>query len=150
MRARVGEPARFHIDVGPLGPVSAFRYRWVVGGAKLVEHEGAVATVSMPTAARPVTVSATVLDQERPVAFGSTTFIPLTLEEDLGVELLTALREMVMPGEPSGTLVTPTADPLDLIEQLNDSARLPWLIERAQRLEAATRALQKARRSPRD
>ena len=45
-----------------------------------------------------------------------------------------------MPSEPSSPLVVPTADPLDQIGDVI-AVRLPWLRERAQRLERATAEL---------
>ena len=102
MRTRVGETARFHVDVGPLGPVDGFGYRWTVGGAQLTDGGGGCASVTMPAEARPVTVSVTVSEQERQIAFGTTTFIPLTVRGGSRYRAAHDLREMVFPGEPSG------------------------------------------------
>jgi hypothetical protein len=74
------------------------------------------------------------------IGFGTVTFLPLTPRESLQVEVTTLLREMVMPSEPSSPLVVPSDDPLARIGDVI-AVRLPWLRDRARRLERATTQL---------
>ena len=60
--------------------------------------------------------------------------------------MTTLLREMVMPSEPSSPLVVPSEDPLARIGDVI-AVRLPWLRERARRLEHATAAADGPRRA---
>ena len=97
----------------------------------------------MPPEPMPVTVTVTVTDADRPVAFGTLTFVPLSEEEALKTDALALLREMVMPGEPSNPLVHPTAEPASRTWMLysTGSVRLPWLEDRAARLAEVVRRL---------
>jgi hypothetical protein len=92
----------------------------------------------MPRGPSSVTVTVTVVDDDRPVAFGTLTFVPLSEEAALKAEATAMLREMVMPGEPSNPLVHPTAEPSSRTWMLQSTTgvRLPWVEDRARRLAA--------------
>jgi hypothetical protein len=150
MLAVAGEPAHFHVDTARLPPGADRRYVWrVTAGAGNPELGGQPAAgglalrVPMPPEPTPVTVTVTVTDAGRTVAFGTLTFVPLSVEEDLKTDALALLREMVMPGEPSNPLVHPTAEPASRTWMLysTGSVRLPWLEDRAARLAEVVRRL---------
>lgn len=147
MLAAEGEVARFHVDGAELPGRERLACEWRVAGAEAVGEAGPTVAVRMPSPPGLVTLSATLRDGARAVGFGTTTLVPLTQEEHLKTELLTLLREMVMPGEPSNPLVQPTADPSTRTWMLY-SIRLPWLEERAARLAAVAHRLQELRRDP--
>ena len=146
MLAIAGRPARFHVDTAAL-PLSADpHYHWTVAGASARPADGPALEVLVPAALDrpgPLTVTVTVRDGTRDVAFGTLTLLPLSEAEGLKVEVMTLLREMVMPGEPSNPLVHPTADPASRTWMLYSprGVRLPWLEERAVRLAAVVRRL---------
>ncbi len=140
MLAAAGETVRLHADTAHLGR-GDLTCEWDVAGAELAGADGTAATLAIGTGGGPVTASVLVRDAAgAPLGFGTHTFLPLTRREALQVEITTLLREMVMPSEPSSPLVVPTADPLDQIGDVI-AVRLPWLHERAQRLERATAEL---------
>lgn len=136
MLAAEGEPVRFHVDVAELPDPEGLRYRWSMVGATAATVDQPRLLATMPSPPAPVTVSVSVTRGTHPVAFGTLTFVPLSREEFLKTEIMTLLREMVMPGEPSNPLVHPTSDPFERIWLLYSagSIRLPWLQERALRL----------------
>jgi N,N-dimethylformamidase beta subunit-like, C-terminal len=154
MLAVAGELARFHVDLAGL-PAGASaegrRYTWEVltdepvPAAPLAARAGAGFTFEarMPRRPVPVTVTVTVSERGGPVAFGTLTFVPLSEEAALKVEVTALLREMVMPGEPSNPLVHPTAEAASRTWMLysTGSVRLPWLEERATRLAEMVRRL---------
>jgi hypothetical protein len=151
MLAVVGETVQFHVDTAELPPGGDRRYLWrmTVGagdrevGGEPTSDDGLVFRAPMPSEPVPVTVTVTVIDADRPVAFGTLTFVPLSKEEALKTDALALLREMVMPGEPSNPLVHPTAEPVSRTWMLysTGSVRLPWLEERAARLAEVVRRL---------
>jgi hypothetical protein len=147
MLAVAGEVARFHVDTAALPAASpgGRRYEWTVavggeagdaGGGPT--GAGLVLEAQMPAGVSPVTVTVTVMDDDRPVAFGTLTFVPLSEEAALKAEVTAMLREMVMPGEPSNPLVHPTAEPSSRTWMLQSTTgvRLPWVEDRARRLAA--------------
>ncbi len=136
MVAVEGEAATFHVDAAGLPEREGLHYEWVVAGATATPGDQPTLSATMPSPPSPVTVSVEVTEGSRAVAFGTLTLVPLSREEALKTEILTLLREMVMPGEPSNPLVHPTVDPLERIWLLYSvgSVRLPWLQERASRL----------------
>jgi hypothetical protein len=158
MLAVAGGVARFHVDVAGLRanvPAKAWRYEWTVaaeGPVSALPTDGPPFTFAarMPDRPGPVTVTVTVSSDERPVAFGTLTFVPLTEEAALKAEVTALLREMVMPGEPSNPLVHPTAEPASRtwILQSTRGVRLPWIEERATRLAEAVRRLRALGRDP--
>jgi hypothetical protein len=151
MLAVAGEVAQFHVDTAELPPGDGRRYVWRVAigagdrevGGESTSDDGLVFRTPMPSEPAPVTVTVTVADGGRPVAFGALTFVPLSKEEALKTDALALLREMVMPGEPSNPLVHPTAEPARRTWMLysTGSVRLPWLEERAARLVEVVRRL---------
>jgi hypothetical protein len=151
MLAAAGEPAHFHVDTAELPPASDRRCVWRVTagagdrdpGGQPAGGAGLTLSVPMPPEPTPVTVTVTVMDANRPVAFGTLTFVPLSEEEILKTDALALLREMVMPGEPSNPLVHPTAEPASRTWMLysTGSVRLPWLEDRAARLAEVVRRL---------
>ena len=157
MLAVAGEVAHFHVDTAGLPPGTDRRYVWRLTagsgdgdlGWEPVSGEGLTFRASMPPEPRPVTLTVTVMEANRPVAFGTLTVVPLSAEDALKTEALALLREMVMPGEPSNPLVHPTAEPVSRTWMLysTGSVRLPWLEERAARLRDAVRALRARGRS---
>jgi hypothetical protein len=150
MLAVAGEPALFHVDTAALPLGSDRRYAWrVTTGAANQELSGQpgagglTCRVLMPPEPTPVTVTVTVAEAGTPVGFGTLTFVPLSVEEDLKTDAVALLREMVMPGEPSNPLVHPTAEPVSRTWMLysTGSVRLPWLEDRAARLAEVVRRL---------
>jgi hypothetical protein len=139
MLGTVGETASFHADLAALGD-GELACEWRAGGAELVSSAGPVARVRLPDRPRLVTVSVVVRRAGTPVAFGTRTLLPLTRTESLQLEATLLVRELAMPGEPSGPWVLPTADPADRIGDVIP-VRLPWVRERAARLEAAAAQL---------
>jgi hypothetical protein len=157
MLAVTGETAHFHVDIAGLPPGPDRRYVWRLTagsgngdpGSELVSGDGLTFRAAMPPEPNPVTVTITVMEANRPVAFGTLTVVPLSEEEALKADALALLREMVMPGEPSNPLVHPTAEPGSRTWMLysTGSVRLPWLEERAARLREVVRALRARGRS---
>jgi hypothetical protein len=132
MLGTVGEAASFHVDVADLG-AGELEFAWRADAAELVEAAGPVARVRFPPRPGLVTVSVTVGRSGKPVAFGTRTLLPLTRTESLQLEATILVRELALPGDPSGAWVLPTADP---VERIGDviPVRLPWVRERAARL----------------
>jgi hypothetical protein len=145
MLAVEGETTRFHVDAAELAGRERLRYEWRVAGVNSTAGGDPAVEVTIPSPSGLVTVSVTVTDGGVPVAFGTRTVLPLTREERLKTELLTHLREMVMPGEPSNPLVQPTADPTSRIGFLY-GIRLPWLAERGPRIAELARRIAALRR----
>ena len=140
MLAAAGETVSVHADLAHLGR-GDLTCEWSIAGAELATAAGALASITVGQDRGPVTASVIVRDADgAPIGFGTCTFLPLTPREALQVEITTLLREMVMPSEPSSPMVVPTDDPLDRIGDVI-AVRLPWLRERAQRLERVTAEL---------
>jgi hypothetical protein len=146
MLACVGETVSFHVDTGRFGASDALRFAWTVAGARLVDQQGALIRVAMPDEAEFVTVSVEVQHDGRAVGFGTRTLLPLSRDEALPLEILINMREMVMAGEPSNPLVSPTYDPVDR-NWLLFSIRVPWMRERARRMQDAAARLLELRKS---
>ena len=141
MLACAGETVSFHVDTGPFG-AEAVHCAWSVAGARIVEEAGPLIRVAMPDAVDFVTVSVEVQKDGCAIGFGTRTLLPLSQDEALRLDILINMREMVMAGEPSNPLVAPTYDPVDR-NWLLFSIRVPWVRERARRMqEAATRLLE--------
>jgi hypothetical protein len=141
MLATAEETVSFHVDTAVISPGARFEYAWEISGAELLETNGPRAVARLPSVAEFVTISVSALQAGQPVGFGTRTFLPLTREESLKLEILINMREMVMSGEPSNPLVNPTLDPSDRI-WLIFSIRIPWIRDRAERLrEAASRLI---------
>jgi hypothetical protein len=152
MLAVAGEPASFHVDTAGLagGSEEDRRYVWQVlaDGAAPASPRGSAGggltfEARMPPRPGPVTVTVTVVERDRPVAFGTLTFVSVSPEAALKAEVTALLREMVMPGEPSNPLVHPTAEPASRtwMLQSTEGVRLPWLEARAARLAEVVRRL---------
>ncbi len=139
MLGTVGETASFHADLAELGE-GELACEWQAGGAELVSSAGPVARLRLPDRPRLVTVSVAVSRDGSPLAFGTRTLLPLTRTESLQLEAAILVRELAMPGEPSGPWVLPTADP---VERIGDvfGVRLPWARDRAARLGALAEQL---------
>ena len=136
MLAAAGETASFHVDTATIAPVGRFTFEWEAAGATLVETNGPRVTVQFDATVDFVTLSVSVLQEGSRVGFGTRSLLPLTAEEAAKLDMLINMREMVMSGEPSNPLVNPTLDPLDR-NWLIYSIRIPWIRERAARLQAA-------------
>src|SRR5262249_58929863 len=89
---------------------------------------------ALPAAADFVTVSVELRRAGSAIGFGTRTFMPLTQEEAAKLAVLIDLRELAIPDEPSAPLVTAAYDPLDRVDTLTP-VHLPWLEERAERLQ---------------
>ncbi len=138
--AAVGETVTFHIDTANFGHAADYTYEWEIAGARLIEANGLKAHVQLPPNADFVTISAFAIKNGRRTGFGTRSLLPLTAEEALKLDMLINMREMVMAGEPSNPLVSPTYDPADH-NWLIFSIRVPWIRERAERLQAAATQL---------
>jgi hypothetical protein len=137
MLAAVGETVSFHVDTTRIAVAERFTFEWEIAGATLVETHGSQATVRLPSAVDFVTISVSVVKNDERVGFGTRSLLPLTAEEALKLDMLINMREMVMSGEPSNPLVNATLDPLDR-DWLIYTIRIPWIRERAARLQAAS------------
>jgi len=144
MLAAVGERVSFHADSAAFAPAIELDFAWEVVGAELVEVNGPRATLQLRATADFVTISVTAMREGKPVGFGTRSFIPLTEEEALKLDMLINMREMVMSGEPSNPLVNPALDPADRM-WLIFSIRIPWIRDRAERLQAAAARLMRLR-----
>ena len=142
MLACVGETVSLHVDTGAFDGADVLRCTWSVAGARIVEEAGAMIRVRIPDAVDFVTVTVEVRRDGRAVGFGTKTLLPLSRDEALRLDILINMREMVMAGEPSNPLVAPAYDPLDR-NWLLFSIRVPWVRERARRMQdAAARLLE--------
>jgi hypothetical protein len=139
MLATVGDTSSFHVDLAPLG-AGDHACVWHVGGAELVESNGPLARVRFPARPGLVTVSVVVEHDGEPVAFGTHTLLPLTKTESLQLEATILVRELAMPGDPSGPWVMATTDPVMHISDVIP-VRLPWVRERAARLQETAEQL---------
>jgi hypothetical protein len=129
-----------------LGEMNTLRCDWQVAGAETLESTGPLLRVRMPDRVDFITISVTLWRGAQAVGFGTCTLLPLTAEEALKLDVLINMREMVMAGEPANPLVNPSYDPVDR-NWLIFSIRVPWIRERAVRMEkAASRLLALARR----
>ena len=137
MLAAVNQTVSFHVDTARIALAGRFTFEWEVAGATLVETHGPRAIVQLPPAADFVTISVSAMTDNARVGFGTRSFLPLTEEEALKLDMLISMREMVMSGEPSNPLVSPTLDPLDR-NWLIYTIRIPWIRERAARVQAAS------------
>lgn len=140
MLAAVGETARFQVDVGRFGSLDELSFRWHVGGAELAGDAGPIADVTMPGEPSFVTIAAEVLKDGEVVGFGTRTLMPLSRRDSLRLDVLINMREMVLAGEPSNPLVNASYDPADR-SWLLYSIRIPWIRERARRMQVAAEKL---------
>ena len=139
MLATVGETASFHADLAPLGD-GAVTCVWEAAGGELVRSQGPVARVRFPATPSLVSVSVIVERDGKPVAFGTRTLLPLTKTESLQLEATILVREVAMPGDPSGPWVMPTTDPVMHIRDVIP-VRLPWMRDRAAQLQETAERL---------
>ncbi|MDX6562469.1 MAG: hypothetical protein QOD65_2283 [Gaiellales bacterium] len=140
MLAAQGETVALHADTAHLGR-EGLTCEWEVAGAAIVAADGPAVGLAVGATGAPVSAWVTVSDAAgTAIGFGTHTFLPLTPRESLALEVTTLLREMVMPSEPSSPLVVPSDDPFDRIGDVI-AVRLPWLNERARRLERVTAEL---------
>jgi hypothetical protein len=150
MLAAAGETVSFHADTGRFGDPQTLRCEWQVVGAHVVESAGPLLRVQIPDQVGFVTISVTLWRDAERIGFGTSSLLPLSTEEAIKLDVLINMREMVMAGEPANPLVYPASDPLDR-SWLIFSIRVPWIRERAIRMEkAASRLLALARRSSGD
>ena len=148
MLAAVSETVSFHVDTGRFGDLKTLRCEWQVAGAETVESAGPLLRVRLPDQVDFVTISVTLWRGTEAIGFGTCTLLPLTMEEALKLDVLINMREMMMAGEPANPLVNPSYDPVDR-NWLIFSIRVPWIRERAARMEkAASRLLALKRRPP--
>ena len=112
---------------------------WEVAGAEISREDGASIALQIPTELAPVTVSVTIKDDSGPIAFGTRTFLPLTREESLRLEIVTLIREIATRGaDPSATMTVSTLDPM-LISRSLGTVNLTWIRDNAaRRIEATT------------
>jgi hypothetical protein len=147
MLATVGETVSFHVDTGRFGDAKTLRCDWQVVGAETLESTGLLLRVRMPDRVGFITISVTLWRDTDAIAFGTCTLLPLTEEEALKLDVLINMREMVMAGEPANPLVNPSYDPVDR-NWLIFSIRVPWIRERAVRMEKAASGLLALARRP--
>ncbi len=150
MLGAVGERLWFHVDVGPFGAPSTLDMVWEVNGAKQGRTDGPKLEVLMPDRPGIVTVSVTLRRGAEPFAFGMRSIVLLSEEEAARLDLLIGVREIVYPEDPNNALAGPRQDPLDFAPALY-SNRIPWIRERARRIERASdRLIEMRRRNARD
>jgi len=145
MLAAIGETVSFHLDTGKFGAADEVTCEWEVAGARVVEANGILLRVQLPDTAGFVTVAGFLVKAGQRIGFGCRSFMPMTADEALKLDMLINLREMVLAGEPANPLVNPSFDPLDR-GWLIFSIRVPWIRERAERLQAAAARLMRAGR----
>ncbi len=138
--AERGKAADFVVDVTRFEAPSRPAYRWQISGGSPVTTESPRVELLIPDDAKAVTVTVEVLDSGRPVGFGSTTFAPMSEVDSLRLEIVMLLREMSMPGDPSGSLVAATSDPLTASRAIV-TINLPGLADRSVRLAEVSRQL---------
>jgi hypothetical protein len=144
MLAAAGERVSFHADTASFAPASGLEFAWDIAGAELIEAKGSCVRVQLSPVVDFVTISVSATKDGNATGFGTRSFLPLTGEEALKLDMLINMREMVMSGEPSNPLVNPALDPADRM-WLIFSIRIPWIRERAERLQAAAARLMKFR-----
>ena len=134
-----GATATFLVDISGISSKDGLHYSWSVSGGDIA---GDVPTldIQIPAGREPVTVSVTIADASGPIGFGTRTFLPMSHVDALRFEIVNLLREMATPGDPSGTFVMTTFDPL-LISRGLVTVNLPWLRDRAKRLGEVTTEL---------
>lgn len=108
-------------------------------------RRAASACVQLSDTAGFVTVAGFAIKAGQRIGFGCRSFMPMTADEALKLDMLINLREMVLAGEPANPLVNPSFDPLDR-GWLIFSIRVPLIRERAERLQAAAARLMRAGR----
>jgi hypothetical protein len=134
MLAAAGETVAFHVDLGDREWDDDLTLSWSVSGAELIAEDGPQLRIALAATADFVTVSVELRRAGTAIGFGTRTFMPLTEEEAAKLAVLIDLRELAIPDEPSAPLVTAAYDPLDRVDTLTP-VHLPWLEERAQRLQ---------------
>lgn len=140
MIAEVGKLASFHIDLYDFPANAGLRFSWETAGGEVSHDGGSIVEVQMPAEPIPVTVSVTVSDNSGPIAFGSCTFIPLTRESSLQLEIAILAREIATRGaDPTAALIEPF-DPLQRSRALN-ATNVQWIHEKAARLVDVTNEL---------
>jgi hypothetical protein len=144
MLAAAGETVSFHLDTAKFGAAGEVSCEWEVAGAQVVEASDIRLRIQLLDRPDFVSISAWVLRDGRRVGFGCRSFLPLSGEEAMKLEMLIHMREMVMAGEPANPLVNPSYDPLDRAG-LIFTIRVPWIRERAERLEAAAARLMRGK-----
>ena len=150
MLAASSETVSFHVDTGRFGDLKTLRCEWQVAGAETLESAGPLLRVRLPDQVDFVTIGVGLWRGTEAIGFGTCTLLPLTMEEALKLDVLINMREIVMAGEPANPLVNPSYDPVDR-NWLIFSIRVPWIRERAARMEkAASRLLALTRRPPGD
>jgi hypothetical protein len=145
MLGTVGATVSFHLDTAKFGAAGEVTCEWEVAGARVVEANGVTLRVQLPDTAGFVTVAGFATRAGQRIGFGCRSFLPMTADEAVKLDMLINLREMVLAGEPANPLVNPSFDPLDR-GWLIFSIRVPWIRERAERLQAAAARLMRAGR----
>jgi hypothetical protein len=140
MLAEESEMATFVVDTSRLPENRTVKFSWHVSGAETVHGDSPSLDVRMPSASKPMTISVTVSDANGPVAFGTCTSVPLAHVDTLRMEIVNLLREMATPGDPSGSFVMATADPV-LVSRGIVTVNVPLLRDRAKRLGEVTAEL---------
>ncbi len=138
--AERGAVVTFLVDTSRLQAVEGLTYSWRVS-----DHDPKTTTeprleVVVPEELSAVTITVDISDQSGRIAFGTSTFTPLSHVDALRLEIITLLREMVTPGDPSGSFVVATSDPL-LVSRGIATINLPSILERSKRLSEVAREL---------
>ena len=142
MLAAVGETVSFHVDLARFQPAEGIELHWQVAGARTASSQGPQLRVALPATPGFVTVSVELRRGGAPIGFATRTFIPLSAEEAVKLDITLNLREMAMTDEPATPMVSAAYDPLDRSD-LVIPIRLPYLEARAARLvDAVAKALE--------
>ena len=100
-----GQKVSFHADTTGLPNQAGLHYEWAISNGTGPSLDQPLFEAVMPSPPMPVTVTVVVNDGTDCQAFGTRTFIPLSIEEDLRIELLCQLRTMIILSAGSGRAV---------------------------------------------
>ncbi len=140
MLAAAGDIATFVADGSTLPMDSKLTYEWQASGSNPIRSDSPTFSIAVPSRRQIVTVSLTVSNQSRAIAFGTRTFEPMSQEDSLRLEIVTLIREIAIPGDPSGSFVGPTSDPV-LVSRGIATVNLPSIHDKANRLAKITAEL---------
>jgi len=91
-----GQKANFHVDTGGLPNQNNLHFEWSISNGNGSSSDQPTFEAVMPSPPQPVTVTVAVTDGTECGAFGTLTFVPLSTQEALRLELLCQLRTIVI------------------------------------------------------
>jgi hypothetical protein len=91
-----GQKASFHVDTGGLPNKGELHFEWSISSGNGTSLDQPTFEAVMPSPPQTVTVTVVVTDGTDCGAFGTLTFIPLSTQEAVRIELMCQLRTMVI------------------------------------------------------